>query len=83
MQSAEYKEEEVNMLLPIYLLFQSLHLSQVITKCIWTNALSSSAVSATTHKRPVHPTPSQEFPLLRSNLEGTADKSKILIKIMA
>ncbi|XP_072031378.1 LOW QUALITY PROTEIN: ubiquitin carboxyl-terminal hydrolase 34-like [Amphiura filiformis] len=53
---------------------QSLYLSQVITKCIWTNALSTSAVSATTHKRPVHPQP-QEFPLLRSNLEGTADKS--------
>ncbi|XP_033629048.1 ubiquitin carboxyl-terminal hydrolase 34-like isoform X1 [Asterias rubens] len=53
---------------------QTLYLSQVITKCIWTSAVSSSAVSATTLRRPDTRHSHHEFPLLRSNLEIGPDK---------
>ncbi|XP_038075535.1 ubiquitin carboxyl-terminal hydrolase 34-like isoform X2 [Patiria miniata] len=56
---------------------QTLYLSQVITKCIWTSALSSSAVGATTLLRPDVRHSQHEFPLLRSSLEMGPDKGQL------
>ncbi|XP_022096710.1 ubiquitin carboxyl-terminal hydrolase 34-like [Acanthaster planci] len=56
---------------------QTLYLSQVITKCIWTSAISSSAVSATTPLRPDVRHSQHEFPLLRSSLEMGSDKGHL------
>ncbi|XP_041468588.1 ubiquitin carboxyl-terminal hydrolase 34-like isoform X2 [Lytechinus variegatus] len=54
---------------------QTLYLSQVITKCVWDNALSTRAMAATTsHPRRLLPSvqvspTTQDFPLLKSSLE--------------
>lgn len=59
----------------LFLATQTLYLSQVITKCVWDNALSTRAMAATTsHPRRLLPSvqvspTTQDFPLLKSSLE--------------
>ncbi|XP_033107296.1 ubiquitin carboxyl-terminal hydrolase 34-like [Anneissia japonica] len=44
---------------------QTLFLSQVLTKCIWGNALSTQVVTSTPHKKP-----QAQYPVIRRNLQG-------------
>ncbi|XP_071963584.1 ubiquitin carboxyl-terminal hydrolase 34-like isoform X2 [Antedon mediterranea] len=44
---------------------QTLFLSQVLTKCIWSNALSTQVVTSTPHKKP-----QAQYPVIRRNLQG-------------